>query len=212
MSEKPLAVQLPGVADFTPTGLTLRKGLSCEAYMELGRTLLGIQRMAAVYLADFARQGVERLGENDARNCWAQLELELALPVASQMEMSLGIELPVPAARPDGLSDEHFLVAARECDDQAEMVHWLNVAREARLDARQLQLTIRAGELRRAVPTPAGTRISFGTVFQVESAWKSFAKVAKKPSELTADEAAEIAHALRPIVDYWRELEEVAGA
>jgi len=212
MSEpiKAITTQLPGVAEFTPTGLRLRPGLSVEAYLELGRTLASIQTLSRVYLADYARGGVEMMGADGARECWRQLDLELGLALATQLEFSLGLPLLEGDMRPQGLTDEHFFIAAAECDGEAQQAYWLNVAREAGLNARQLQISIRAGEVRRAVSTPAGTRLRFGTIYQVSNAWRAFESVAKKPEEMSAEDIEAVIAELEPVVKYYEAVKGVA--
>jgi len=198
-----LTITAPGLATITTTGLTLRAGISINAYHDLGRDLIAMRRMVGVYLADYARAGIERIGDTEARGVWAALETETGeAGLAKQLDLHLGLPALAPSARTWQLSGEHYLVAERECETPDDAAKWLAVAAEAKLDARQLQLTIRAGEVRRAKPTPAGTRVALPSLWRVVAEWRHFAAHAVTAERLSAEERADTLRLLQPIVDY----------
>jgi len=155
----PANLKLPGVEKIDERGLTLRAGLSVEAALATGAFLKTCAATAQLWLADFRRQTIALLGEQDADDVAGQLKLEMDEPP------------PLPAhekrERWAALSSEHLFVAGRECEDEAAAERWLDAAVSAGLTAQQLRLSIRAGEIRACSASGAGTPIAFPTLQKV---------------------------------------------
>lgn len=197
----------PTCATITPNSLALTDGHDLDDYLALGRDLVTVQRMAALYLADYAREGVRLFGREAAASAWKSVEQDTRTEgLAEQLELHIGAVTLTPQRRKWQLSAEHYLVAERECDDSKQMERWLEAAAAAKLNARQLKLSIRAGEVQTARSTPAGTRVRLPSLLRVLSEWRFFAEHATPPAKLTDAERAEAVELLRPIVEYARSL------
>lgn len=76
---------------------------------------------------------------------------------------------------------------------------WLATAVEAKLDANQLRLSIKAGEVRRASPQAAGARVGLANIGAVMYEWTQFRRRVDV-QKYTPDVCAEIDEMFSPVV------------
>lgn len=204
----PNAVSLPGVTSINGSGLTLRTGLSCEAYAQTGQFLKEAAQAAQLWLADWRAQGVRLLGKDVADEIAEQLTLEIQVPQW----------MPPPETRTHAnLTPEHYFVAGKEAASDADAATWLDAADKAKLTPSQLRESIRAGEIRACRTPTAGTRIGIPTIHRVAMEFGLFAK-SVEVADYTADDCRQALEILKPllawvtkVVRHLDELEEKEG-
>jgi hypothetical protein len=174
------------IETLTETALLLKNDITEEKFREVGRMLKACHDCSKVWLGDWHAQGELIFGEK----------------VMQQIEMDLRLEgarlpaLPDPASR--NLSAEHHFVLGSLCKDTAESTHWISLAQEAELTPKQLAISIKAGEVRKATPQPAGARMGFATPHAVLLAWQHF-RSAVDPAKYNGDDADEVRGVFMPL-------------
>lgn len=175
---------------FEARSLNLPPDITLEQFSDIGRFLKQCSDASQLWLQDWKAQGERILGPDAVAMTCQQLELEIgSLPA-----------LVAPEDRIKSLSPEHHFVAARMCEDAFDAKTWLETAVEANLDARQLALSIKAGEVRRASPQAAGARMGVATPHTVLLAWKHYFD-AVDPLKYTPEDADQVRAILMQVVD-----------
>ena len=190
MSKSLLTDLAAGLQMFEARSLNLPPDITLEQFSDIGRFLKQCSDASQLWLQDWKAQGERILGPDAVALTCQQLELEIgSLPA-----------LVAPEDRVASLSPEHHFVAARMCDDAFDAKNWLETAVEANLDARQLALSIKAGEVRRASPQAAGARMGVATPHTVLLAWKHYFD-AVDPLKYTPEDADQVRAILMQVVD-----------
>ena len=175
---------------FEARSLNLPPDITLEQFSDIGRFLKQCSDASQLWLQDWKALGERILGPDAVAMTCQQLELEIgSLPA-----------LVAPEDRIKSLSPEHHFVAARMCEDAFDAKTWLETAVEANLDARQLALSIKAGEVRRASPQAAGARMGVATPHTVLLAWKHYFD-AVDPLKYTPEDADQVRAILMQVVD-----------
>ena len=173
---------------FEARSLNLPPDITLEQFSDIGRFLKQCSDASQLWLQDWKAQGERILGPDAVSLTCQQLELEIgSLPA-----------LVAPEDRVASLSPEHHFVAARMCEDAFDAKNWLETAVEANLDARQLALSIKAGEVRRASPQAAGARMGVVTPHTVLLAWQHY-RSAVHPSKYDGEDAEEVREVLMEV-------------
>ena len=173
---------------FEARSLNLPPDITLEQFSDIGRFLKQCSDASQLWLQDWKAQGERILGPDAVALTCQQLELEIGILHA----------LVAPEDRIKSLSPEHHFVAARMCEDAYDAKNWLETAVEANLDARQLALSIKAGEVRRASPQAAGARMGVVTPHTVLLAWQHY-RSAVDPAKYNGDDADEVRGVLMPL-------------
>ena len=190
MSKKLLTDIAASLQMFEARSLNLPRDITLEQFSDIGRFLKQCSDASQLWLQDWKAQGERILGPDAVAMTCQQLELEIgSLPA-----------LVAPEDRIKSLSPEHHFVAARMCEDAFDAKTWLETAVEANLDARQLALSIKAGEVRRASPQAAGARMGVATPHTVLLAWKHYFD-AVDPLKYTPEDADQVRAILMQVVD-----------
>lgn len=192
---------LPRGIAHTATSLVLPDGLSVEQWADVGRYLQAAQRAALLWRADWLSYGQKRFSEAEVTEAAVQLDFEFrelrALEVLGRVEA---------AERRPALTTEHHFVVAKRVKDAVERDVWLRRAEAEGLSPRELQASIRAGEVvridsekrRLRFPSPGAVRRAFDD-------WQA----ALGPGWVkswTLEDCEAVAAELRPIVEFREEV------
>lgn len=155
---------LPEGVRFTKTGLLLPEGLEPEQWVAVGGMLSSAHRALGLWHGDWVKHG---RANYDAEFVSAALgQLELPLHKLERFELTAEV---LPEHRSESLTEEHFFVAGKRLDNDADRERWLQLAEAEKLSPRELQASIRAGQVvhideaarRGWIPTPAAMRFAF---------------------------------------------------
>lgn len=155
---------LPQGVRFTKTGLVLPPDLSPQEWATVGAVVAAGQKAMGLWYGDWLKHGRANF---DAAFVEATLrQQELPLHGVERFELMAEV---LPEHRSEALSSEHFFVAAKRLEDDAERARWLKTAELEGLSPRELQASIRAGRVvridepgrRGGIATPARMRFEF---------------------------------------------------
>lgn len=186
----------------TPTELILPSTMTVEAWQKYGKYLKNCSSALSLWRADWLAYGRRSFKPEEVQEGLAQLELDL--PGIARIE-AIG---SVPAdLRHEGLTDAHYLAAAKRCANDQERSEWLNIAAKEKLSPRELQASIRAKTITRcdalerkvSVPSPYA-------VLREYKAWRE--AIGESWQTWSAEERKEVAATLLGPASFWRELQE----
>jgi len=162
----------------TKMALILPEGLSTHQWEEVGRFLRGANDSLTTWEADWLRYGRANYDEATVTNALTQLEF----PMHALERFQLIAEV-APEHRHKDLSEEHYLVVSKRCEDDKQRQVWLNTAAIEGLSPRELQASIRANEVIRinmderrvSLPSPYAARAEyFAWRKELGDAWESW--------------------------------------
>ena len=189
MSKKLLTDIAASLQMFEARSLNLPPDITLEQFSDIGRFLKQCSDASQLWLQDWKAQGERILGRDAVAMVCQQLVLEI----------EVARSLPPPSERIESLSVEHHFIAGWMCEDIEDAKMWLATAVEAKLDANQLRLSIKAGEVRRASPQAAGARVGLANIGAVMYEWTQFRRRVDV-QKYTPDVCAEIDEMFSPVV------------
>lgn len=148
----------------TKTRLIIPKDLPAEQWANLWQFLHSAGKALLIYKADALRHGRESYKEEFVSSVIGQTEL----PIHGIDTLELIGEIE-PQWRDETLDQAHYIVAAKRCDTPKEREKWLNTAVIENLTPREMQASIRKGEVvhidmekrRVCMPSPYATQREF---------------------------------------------------
>lgn len=181
----------------TKTALILPQGLSTQQWEEIGRFLRASHDSLTTWEADWLRYGRANYDEATVNNALTQLEFPLH--ALERFQLIAEVE---PKHRNAMLTEEHYLVVGKRCEDEKQREVWLNTAAIEGLSPRELQASIRANEVVRidmdkrrvSLPSPYAARSEyFAWRKELGEAWKDW----------TAQDCRDVSQTLREL---WQEV------
>jgi hypothetical protein len=183
------------------TALIMPEKMHPDDWVQLGHFLRSSEDSLGLWQADWLKYG------------YSNYEHEFVDGVVGQMEFRLhGVEKlellqeVLPEHRHDNLTQEHYLVVSKRCDNDKDRQVWLNTASIEGLSPRELQASIRAHEVIRidmdkrtvSLPSPYAVQREFRAWRrELGEAWKKW----------DDQDREDIRETLREIVEFYAELE-----
>ena len=186
-------------------GLTLLREPTLEEWQQLHYSLSICGKTHQRWMADSRRYGRRFFGD-DAVEQW-ESQLELAMPELKAMDALERME-----TRQAGLRDEHHLVLAKRCTEEADREKWAAVAAENKLSPVELQLSIEAGEVVRkgegASLNAADKSVGLVTIEGVAMKFELWLRKVKEtgfPEDWDDERLSRVADLLSLMVEVYRE-------
>jgi hypothetical protein len=182
------------------TALIMPEKMHSDDWVQLGHFLRSSEDSLGLWQADWLKYG------------YSNYEHEFVDGVVGQMEFRLhGVEKlellqeVLPEHRHESLTQEHYLVVSKRCDNDKDRQVWLTTASIEGLSPRELQASIRAHEVIRidmdkrtvSMPSPYATRREYNSWRkELGEGWLDWS-----PALLR-----EIAEELQDIAQFWAQL------
>jgi hypothetical protein len=169
---------MPQGVKATKTALLLPEGLAPAQWEQIGNFLRGAHDSLNTWEADWYRYGRSNYEEEYVNGVVGQLEFPL-----HAVERFTLIGEVLPEHRDEKLSEEHYLVVGKRCEDDQQREVWLNTAAIEGLSPRELQASIRANEVIRinmderrvSMPSPYAARSEYlAWRKELGDAWKKW--------------------------------------
>jgi hypothetical protein len=181
----------------TKTSLILPEGMSGEEWANFGQWLKTAQESLTVWNADWLRYGRANYEAGFVEATLVQMEFDLKF----KENLQLIAEVP-PEHRHENLTQEHYLVASKRCDNEKARSVWLTTASIEGLSPRELQASIRAHEVIRidmdkrkvSLPSPYAVRSEY-------NAWRK--ELGDAWEDWNADDCRDVAEALQGPAEFY---------
>jgi len=189
------ALRLPRGVTFTKTALLIDQDVTPQEWAEVGDYLAAASRACGQWTGDWVRHGRANYDAGVVAVTIGQLELPLH--AVERFELMADV---APESRREELTPEHHLVAAKRLTEPAEREDWLERAARLGLTPRELQASIRAGEVVRI--DEAKRRGGMASPYAVRAEFDAWAReIGESWQCWPAQDLQEVADALRPVAE-----------
>ena len=207
MNKQNLELTLPeGLCTFSRGALVFTRTPSQEEWEQIGRYVHAARGSSLRWMADWLMEGRRQFGDEVVNETSRSLQLEFKDLRAAEALESLEM-------RSDDLSDDHHLALAKNLDGlskareewQEAAQRWLKIAEEEGLSPKELQKSIKAGEIVRETSGSAPTGSAGSGVLTLEAIHMDFRRWLSRvsddgfPEEWQEHQLAKVVDLLRPM-------------
>jgi len=184
----------------TKTQLIIPPGLAKEEWANLWQYLSTASDSVNLWKADALTYGQNNYEAEFISSVVGQQELAI-----HGMESLVLLQQVDPAYRNEVLTEAHYLVAAKRCKDKKDQEVWLDTAVIEGLDPKELQASIRKGEVVRI--DMKKRRVSLPSPYAALREYKAWQREwGQGYKQCNAQELEEILQVIRPMFDYYCEV------